>query len=263
MKRRLALSVGALLAAGSLSSCGSVGSRDTVAEVNGRTLTADQLNVLAGDITDGETIRATLTTWIEVVAVTNDAAGITTAADLAARKQTALTSLLDQFSDAGQTTYELGLSGSPLLCLAAIPLDPSVHATQVLAEIAAGSTFAEAAGTYSIDPSLAKAGGVVSSQDGAECLPADQFNPDLIAALDAAGLAVGEPASIQLQTQEVVILLRPYSELTLTDPEKLQLAANELGAALRSSYDSAEISVDARVGKWNSTDARVVAVSEG
>jgi hypothetical protein len=251
------------MAAASFSSCGSVGSRDTVAEVNGRTLTADQLNVLAGNISDGETIRATLTTWIEVVAVTNDATGLVTAADLTARKQAALTALLEQFKDAGQTTYELGLGGSPLLCLAAIPLDPSVHAPQVLDEIAAGSAFAEAAATYSIDAALAKAGGIVSSQDGAECLPAAQFNPDLIAAMNAAGLTVGQPASIQLQSQEVVVLLRPFADLTLTDAEKLQLSANELGTALRSSYDTADISVDARVGKWNSTDARVVPVSEG
>jgi hypothetical protein len=263
VKRRLALSVGALVAAVSFSSCTSVGSQDTVAEVNGRTLTAEQLNTLAGNVTDGETIRATLTTWIEVVAVTDDATGIATSADLTARKQSALTSLLEQFSDAGQATYELGLDGSPLLCLAAIPLDPSVPATQVLDEIAAGSTFAEAAGTYSSDAALAKAGGVVSSQDGAECLPTAQFNPDLIAAMNAAGPAVGEPAAIKLQSQEVVILLRPFADLTLTDAEKLQLSANELGTALRTSYDTANITVDARVGKWNPTDARVVPVGEG
>ena len=99
VKRRLALSFGALVAAASASSCSSVGNRDTVAEVNGRKLSADRLSALAGDTTDGETIRATLTTWIEVVSVTNDASGIDTAADLAARKQAALTSLLAQFSD--------------------------------------------------------------------------------------------------------------------------------------------------------------------
>ena len=263
VKRRLALSFGALVAAASVSSCSSVGNRDTVAEVNGRKLSADRLSALAGDTTDGETIRATLTTWIEVVSVTNDASGIDTAADLAARKQAALTSLLAQFSDAGQTTYELGLEGSPLLCLAAIPLDPSVPASQVLDEIAAGTTFAEAAGTYSIDAGLADAGGVVSSPDGAECLSAAQFNTNLISALDEAGTAVGKPAVIVLQDQEVIVLMRPFADLTLTDAEKLQLSANELGAALRERYDAAEIHVDARVGTWNPTDARVVPVSEG
>ena len=263
MKRRLALTFGALVAAVSVSSCSSVGNRDTVAEVNGHTLTTDQLRALAGDTTDGETIRETLATWIEVVSVTNDASGINTAADLAARKQAALTSLLAQFSDAGQATYELGLDGSPLLCLAAIPLDPSVPASQVLAEIAAGTTFAEAAGTYSIDPGLADAGGVVTSPAGAECLPAAEFNTGLISAMDEAGTAVGEPAAIVLQDQEVILLMRPFADLTLTDAEKLQLSANELGAALRDRYDAAEINIDARVGSWNPTDARVVPVSEG
>ena len=210
-------------------------------------------------------IRATLTTWIEVVAVTDDATGITTLRR-SGRQEAECAHLAARAVQRRrpQATYELGLDGSPLLCLAAIPLDPSVPADAVLDEIAAGSTFADAAGTYSID-ALARQTPAASSRRRmapSASRPA-QFNPDLIAAMNAAGPAVGEPAVITLQNQEVVILLRPFDDLTLSEAEKLQLSANELGTALRTSYDTAEITVDARVGKWDPTDARVVPVGEG
>jgi len=258
--RRLALSAGALLVAASFSSCSSVDRANTAAEVNGHRLTNDQLATLTEGSTDGEAIRETLTTWIEVVAVTDDASGMGTPAELSGRKLTALQELLSKFGDAGQATYELGLGGSPLLCLAAIPLDASVVGAKVLEELAAGTSFADAAKTYSIDETLAGSGGLVRSPEGVECIGGDDFNPELISALTDAGAAVGEPASVVLQTQEVVVLLRPFDELTLSDAEKLQLSANEMGAALRESYDAAEITVAGRIGTWDNEQARVVAV---
>lgn len=49
MKRRLALSLGALLAAMSFSSCSSVGNADLVAEVSGHELSRDHLEALVND----------------------------------------------------------------------------------------------------------------------------------------------------------------------------------------------------------------------
>lgn len=257
--RRLALSAGTLVVAASFSSCSSVDKASTVAEVNGHRLSTDQLATLTDDSTEGDVIRQTLTTWIEVVAVTDDASGMTTPAELSARKLTALQDLLDKFGDAGQATYELGLDGSPLLCLAAIPLDKTVAGATVLAELAAGTTFAEAATAYSDDETLAASGGLVRSAEGIECIAGDQFNPTLIASLGAAGVTVGEPAAILLNEQEVVVLMRPYDELTFSDAERLQLSANDMGAALNESYAAAEISVSGRVGTWDSNQGRVVA----
>lgn len=257
--RRLALSAGALVVAASFSACSSVGKGSTAAEVNGHRLSIDELATLSEDSGDATVVRETLSTWIEVVAVTDDPSGLTSAADLIARKQTSLTDLLEQFGDSGRATYELGIDGSPFLCLRAIPLDGTVTGATVLADLAVGTTFADAATAYSVDETLASTGGLVKSPEGFECIGSDQFNPALIAALSEASAAVGQPAAVLLSENEVVILLRPYDELTLSDAERLQLSANDLGGALRESYDAAEISVSSRIGQWHAEDGRVVA----
>ncbi len=257
--RRLALSAGALVVAASFSSCSSVGKGSTAAEVNGHRLSIDELATLSEDSADATVVRKTLSTWIEVVAVTDDPSGLTSADELADRKKTLLTDLLGQFGDAGRATYELGIDGSPLLCLRAIPLDGTVTAATVLADLEAGTAFADAATAYSVDETLASTGGLVKSPEGFECIGSDQFNPALIAALDEASAVVGEPAAVSLSENEVVILLRPYDELTLSEAERLRLSANELGGALRESYDAAEISVSSRIGQWHAEDGRVVA----
>jgi hypothetical protein len=258
--RRLALPLGALVAAVSFSSCSSVDHADVAAEVNGHELTTDQLSVLADGSTDGEAIRGLLRTWIEVVAVSDDASGLTTATELTARKTGLLADMVEQFADAGRTTYEQGLDGSPLLCLSAIPLDTSVEADTVLAELRGGTTFADAAKQYSIDTSLADSGGVVTSADGIECLAADQYNTELLSALADAGATVGEPASIVLQSQQVIVLLRPFDELTLSDAEKVQLSSEQMGAALSERYASAKVRVDPRFGTWDAGTGQVVAL---
>lgn len=257
--RRLALSVGALVIAASFSSCSSVDKTNTAAEVNGHRLSNDQLAALTDDSTNGEFIRQTLTTWIEVVAVTDDASGIATPDELSARKLTALQDLLDTFGDAGRATYELGLNGSPLLCLSAIPLDASVASAHVLAELAAGTSFADAAKTYSADEALAASGGLVKSAEGVECIAGDQFNPALIDALATAGANVGTPTSIVLNDSEVVVLLRPYDDLTLSDAERVQLSANDMGAAIHDTYAVAAVSVSGRIGSWDRERGMVVA----
>ena len=260
--RRLALSAGALVVAASFSSCSSVNGGNTAAEVNGHRLTNDQLSTLAGDSTDGNVVRTALTTWIEVVAVTDDATGLNTPADLSSRKQTALQDLLEKFGDAGKATYELGLNGSPLLCLSAIPLADSVASAKVLDDLATGTSFAEAATTYSSDETLAASGGLVKSADGAECITGDKFNPALLDALAKASTVVGKPTAITLNGAEVVIQLRPYEELTLSDSERVQLSANEMGAAIHDTYAAAKISVSGRIGSWDKEQGRILATGE-
>ncbi len=258
--RRLALSAGALVVAASFSSCSSLDNGNTAAKVGDHQLTMDQLATLTDGSTDGAIVRKTVKTWIEVVAVTDDASGMTTPAELSARKLAALQDLLDQFGDAGQATYELGINGSPLLCLSAIPLAATVAGSKVLEELATGTTFADAAKAYSNDQALASSGGVVRSADGIECITPEKFNPALLSTLAEAGATVGTPVAIVLSTQEVVVLLRPYDELTLSNDELIQLSADDMGAALRESYDSVAISVAGRIGMWDSEGADVVAI---
>lgn len=258
--RRLALPLGALVAAVSFSSCSSVDHANVAAVVNGHELTNDQLSDLAEGSTNGDAIRELVKKWIEVVAVTGDASGIATAADLDSRKAGALTDLLAEFSDETRASYERGLDGSPLLCLSAIPLDTTVQASQVLAELASGTTFADAAKQYSSDDTLAGNGGVVTSADGVECLAADKFNTELLSLLSEAGAKVGTPVSVVLQSQELIVMLRPFDELTLSEAEMLQLGAEDVGAELTSRYESADISVDRRLGTWDAATGQVLAL---
>lgn len=260
--RRLALPLGALVAAVSFASCSSVDHADVAAVVNGHELTNDQLSALADGSTDGDAIREVLKKWIEIVAVTGDASGITSPADLDTRKAGALSDLLAEFGDASRSNYERGLDGSPLLCLSAIPLDTSVPASQVLDELSSGTTFADAAQQYSIDDTLAASGGVVASTEGVECLAADQFNTELLSLLADAGATVGTPTSVVLQSQEVVVLLRPFDELTLSEAQLLQLASEDVGAELTSRYEAAEISVDRRLGTWDAATGQVLALGD-
>jgi hypothetical protein len=257
--RRLALSVGALVAAISFSACGSADSGSVAAEVGEHQLTMDQLSDLSGGSTDGVEVRKAVKTWIEVVAVTDDATGMTTPAELSARKLAALEDLLTQFGDEAQATYELGINGSPLLCLSAIPLDTTVTGATVLDELAAGTTFADAAKKYSSDATLADSGGVVKNTDGVECIDPAKFNEALVTALLDAGAEVGQPVAIVLNSQEVVLLLRPFDELTLGNDQLIQLSANEMGAALREKYDAVDIRVAGRIGTWDGDQADVIA----
>lgn len=260
MKRRLALTAGALVAAVAFSSCASANNGQTVAEVNGHQLTVSQLATLSSNATKGDTVRDTITKWIEVVAVSDDANGIRTAADLGTRKEAIRDSLITDFSASGRAEYEKGLDGSPALCLAVIPIDDSVDPATVLAEIDGGTSFADAAAKYSTDATLAKAGGLVTDPNGAECIAAAQFNPDLVAALTAAKLTVGVPTATTLSNRKLIVLLRPFD--SLSKPDQLTFAATEIGTELAKRYGRASIRVDPRYGKWDGSQSKVVPLGE-
>jgi len=85
VKRRLALSLGALLAAMSFSSCSSVGNTDLVAEVSGHELSRDQLAALTNDSVvmslyssppggrlAGDLVRGLISNWIILTSVESE-----------------------------------------------------------------------------------------------------------------------------------------------------------------------------------------------
>ena len=73
-----------------------------------------------------------------------------------------------------------GVSGSPVICLAAITVATIDDANNVLAQLNSGTSFADAARQFSTDTVIAEAGGIVRGQDGSECIEPATVNPAVI-----------------------------------------------------------------------------------
>ena len=241
-----------------LSSCDKYEPNETAATVNGHELSLEQLEELAEGNDDPAVRRAALTAWIQVVAVSEDPGELLSEEALAAQRDLIIPPLIEATMEETQQQYEQGLDGSPLLCMAVIPLAAETDSTVVLDELDAGTSFAELATQFSEDPSLAESGGVIEV-DGAECLPTDQWNVDLLGLLAEANVKVGTPDVIILNDAEVVVLLRPFDELT--DNSKTQLAQGPVSAALLDMYQAADVTVLDSIGVWDSEQGLVVASS--
>lgn len=263
MTRRLTLSIGALLTAAMLSSCGAAGKSEVVATVDGHELTVDQLEALA-DSTTGTDVRSALTAWTQIAAVSDDIGEVNSTADLDAARDRALDALLLEVGDKGRVAYEQGLAGSPYLCLAAITLGDTISGADVIAELQAGTTFAEAAEQYSTTEVLAASGGVLANSSGATCLDTATFEqsfPGIIAVLNDVQATVGAPVVVSDASGDLVLLLRGWDDLS-TDEQRV-LSQLELGEALTVHIDAAEVSIHPRYGVWNPETRAVVATSEG
>ncbi len=263
VKRRLTLSIGALLAAATLSSCGAAGTSDVVATVDGHELTVDQLEALAAS-TAGTDVRSALTAWTQIAAVSDDIGEVNSTADLDAARDRALDALLAEVGAKGRADYEQGLAGSPYLCLAAITLGTETLGADVVAELQAGTTFAEAAEKYSTTAVLASSGGVLANSSGATCLDTATFEqsfPGIITVLNDAQATVGSPVVVSDASGELVLLLRGWDDLT-TDEQRV-LSQLELGEALTGQIDEADVSIHPRYGLWDRETRSVVATSEG
>ncbi len=264
VKRRLALSLGALVVAVSFSSCGSVGQGDTVAEVNGVTLGRDTLAAIAEDSTAGDDVRAALTAWVQVASVSSDAAQIDTRDELLAEGERVIESALADVGEQSRAGYELGLDGGSFLCLAAITLGTEVPGADVIAELESGMSFADAATEYSTTERLAQTGGVVSDAQGSTCFDQAAFDvafPQIRQVLADAGATVGRPVVVSDSSGELVLLLRAYDDLNVD--EQRVLAQNEIGAALSAQVEVAEITISRRIGRWDPVASQVVPVGEG
>ena len=226
--------------------------------MNGYEISLDQLDHLAAGSDDPTVVRAALTAWIQVVAVAEDPGEYLTEADLAAERDRIIPPLIESTQDKTKELYEQGLDGSPLLCMAVIPLSADVESATVLAALGAGVPFAELATQYSEDPSLIETGGIIAI-DGQECLPTDQWNVELLGQLTAEDIVVGEAGVITLNTSEVIVLLRPFDELN--DASKTMLAQGPVSEALLEFYRTADVSVNEKVGTWDPEQGLVVATS--
>jgi hypothetical protein len=248
-----------LVAVAGLSACDKFEPNETAATVNGYKISLDQLDELAGSA-DPAVRRAALTAWIQVVAASDNPGEFLTEEALAAQRDVIIPPLIEAVQAAAKQQYKQGLQGSSLLCMAVIPLAADVESATVLAALNAGTAFADLAAQYSEDPSLVESGGVISV-DGQECLPTDQWNTELISQLTDAAVVVGEPGVISLNDAEVVVLLRPYDELS--DDSKTQLAQGPVSEALLELYKAADVTVLESIGTWDREQGIVVAPPSG
>lgn len=246
----------ALVAVVGLSACDKFEPNEAAATVNGHEISLDELDELVEGNEDPAVLRAALTAWIQVVAVSEDPGELLTEEALADQRDLILPPLIESTQAEAQLRYEEGLEGSSLLCMAVIPLAADVQSADVLDALDAGIPFSELAVEFSEDPSLIETGGVISV-DGQECLPTDQWNADLIGLLTETEAKVGEPDVIILNDSEVVVLLRPYDELT--EASRILLAQGPVSEALLALYNAADVTVHESIGTWDSEQGTVVA----
>lgn len=226
-----------------------------------RALAVDEIRSLVGNddaVQDAAVVRANLTKWIRVELLeqatgTTDPA-IASTANLDARLAAGLTALAVANPDAGRERYDAGPEVSGTVCLGAIPVTPAEVAEQVLADLAGGLSFAEAAATYSSDPGLADSGGVVLNADGSECFAVTDVNPDIVGPVVEAG--VGVPVVVLLGEITAVVQIRPYVELSADAQLELSTAAMNT-TRLPELIAAATIYVDPRYGTWNAATADV------
>ncbi len=260
-RRRSAQTViAALLSLLTLSSCATFNRNDVAAKVGDRSLSSKTVESLAstgGAAATGDQLREQLTKWIRVTvleASNGTAAPSTppTSADLDSRLSQAISTIA---GDKARTTYESGLSGSPVICLAAITVNNIDDANNVLATVNNGTPFADAARQFSTDTVIAQAGGIVKGQDGSECIDPGTVNTAVTAALK--DVPVGQPIAADLSTFSAVLMLRPYDEL-LSESKSLIARAAVPQEQLDAIVGAANIYVDPRYGRWDAASGSVV-----
>ena len=256
MNRRVVLATGVLLAAATLSSCATFSRTDLAAEVDGVQLTRSELNTLTASTTSGDAARQVIGDWLRLAVLGGDVKGVTSADDLAARREKAIDELSAPFIEEGRPVYEQGLAGSPLLCLGAIPLAPGADTTAILAEIEGGLAWADAAAKYSNDPNFAGNGGLVLDQNGGNCLSPDGFNQDLLTKLSDAGAEVGTPVTVDVGGAPALVLLRPFDDLPTTD--KASFVSDQVANELLERLDAVDIYVNPRYGRWDTASVSVL-----
>jgi hypothetical protein len=232
VNRRRSAVLATTFALAAVSSCATFNRNDVAAEVDGRSLSAEAAQALVAGTdqpTNGDQLRGKLTAWI----------------------------LLELLGDQAKQQYQAGFDGSPVVCLAAIPVPSADAANEVLTALAAGAPFADAASQFSTEADLAQTGGIVRV-DGNECSDPSSFNAGVAAALT--GVPVGQPVAADLDTISAVLLLRPFDELQL-ETQSLVAGASVSQDQLATILDTAKIYVDPRYGRWDQDSDSVVPLS--
>lgn len=298
MKTRLtAVAATAALAALALSSCSTVS--NDAASVGGTSLSVSDFEHHVSDLSESQEqlvnpngslsadiARSLLTEWVKsrvlIDAVEADGESVTDDdraeatsrieenPDLAALDQdtkdflieieaatAAFTRTAGLGADAAREAYDLGPSASGLVCLRGFIVATEEDAQAALDRIVAGEDFGTVA--VEVSPDAAEGGIVVDQATGSECFSTSTLNPAILESLDA--VAVGTPtAPIDLQGAWAVVLQRPFDEVQSTVEEQIsgQIGAAQLTAAVT---DVDGVSVNSRYGRWDPSQAAVVALS--
>jgi hypothetical protein len=260
--RRSALVAGLLVAGLAASSCSTFDRSSSVAEIGSKKLSRADLALLTGnDAGAGDKTRVAITQWLTLGVLGGEVAGITSTDDLKARLSKAETTIAAPFMGTAKAQYDKGLDGSPILCLRAIPLAATNTPDTVLAAIAGGTSFADAATKYSADPTLAQSGGIVPGDtQGSECLAPGTLNADLLKALTDAKAVVGTPITVDFKATKIVFLLRAFEEIP--EINKDSLVGTEIQAAVSKQIAAAKIYVNPQYGKWDPKALNVVALGQ-
>lgn len=271
MIRRSLLVAGALVAALAVSSCSTFNRTSAVAEVNGHQLSRSVLQALInsdtsadvpnpGDATSGANARFEISKWVTVAVLGGDVSGVASVQDLASRRTKVIDEISAPLMDTARGRYAKGLDGSPVLCLAAIPLAGTTAPDTVLAELKAGATFADTAKKYSTDANIAQSGGLIQDQNGASCLAPTGFNPALVTAMKTAGATPGTPTTVDLTGSKAIILLRPFDELGQAD--KAAIVQPEIGVVVKDRLGSSKVYVSPLYGHWDTKSLTIVALEQ-
>ncbi len=258
---------GVLAAAGTLTSCATFNRNDTAAEVNGHTLSNQQLDTLVNHETDPTTIRKRLSSWIQIASAAENPTTVHSMDELATLRDKVLADLIAKHGGAGQAQYEKAIDGTNYICLGAIPLAADVKADDVIAQLKGGTAFAELAKKYSTSTTLAASSGVIADQNGADCFDPATFESNfggILKALADAKAKVGFPVAIDSGdgTGAMVILyMRPFAELSLQDQATIE--SSTIGAALKDLYAKAVITVNSNIGVWDPATGSVLAPEAG
>ncbi|MFZ4810960.1 MAG: peptidylprolyl isomerase [Ilumatobacteraceae bacterium] len=271
MIRRPHLAVLATLAAAfAVSSCSTFTDNSNAARVGDAALPRDDVATLvreadateanAGPFLQAQVARGLITSWVRVVVLETEngvpADQAASIENLDSRLSTALNALVSGNFDEAEAVYQQGPSVSGVVCLGAIPLASAEQGTEVLSALEGGLSFAEAAAQYSTDPGLADNGGIVTDDQGSECVAVQQLSPDLATQLD--GVSVGTPIAVTLQDLDAVIVVRPFD--SLSDDSKRDVALVTIGAdVIPTALTNADVTIDSRYGYWDPETAQVVA----
>ena len=248
------------MAALAISSCSTFDRRDAVAEVKGVTLTRAELSLLTNNSAGGTEARTAISQWLTVAVLGGDVAHVAGIDDLNARRTKAIDALSAPFMDTARQKYAQGLDGSPVLCLAAIPLAPTTNPDIVLGELSGGTSFADAAGKYSIDANLAQSGGLIQDQSGASCLAPGGLSQELLTSMKTASAAVGATIVVDFKDNKVIIRMRPFEELSQTD--KATIVQEDIGGEVKARLAATKVYVDPKYGKWDPKTVTVVPLEQ-
>jgi hypothetical protein len=226
-------------------------------------MSRDQLDQFTEGNSTGDAARLAISRWLQVAAVGADLGDITSLEELQAAAEEASAELAAPFLDEAEAAYALGLDGSPALCLGAVLLDETTDPQVVIDAIQGGTSLADAAATWSADPALAEAGGVVTDQNGTSCLATDGgVNPDVLAQLSAAGAVPGIPVEVQLPNSKAVVLIREWDDLTQQEQVTvLPSVQTQVAAEVNARIQGADVFVDSRFGRWDAATGTVVPFS--